>query len=442
MPTFQKVAPESYELCIRTLFSLGRFGIKPGLETINHLLEKTGNPHKQFRSVHIAGTNGKGSTAAFTSSILISSGIKTGLFTSPHLVRFNERISINNVFIPDSEVVELFNRIKKADTHERPATFFEYATAMAFLYFAENNAEIAVIEAGMGGRLDCTNAVFPEVSVITDVSIDHEQYLGNSLSGIASEKAGIIKHGIPVVTSSRNETVLEIIERKASENNSGFYSIDCDFSLVSDGSGRLSYSGISGEIIRDVKIGLKGDHQIDNAALCLAVCGIIGICDKRITPESSRRGLADAKWPGRLEYVSMNPDIILDGAHNPDAAEKLAAYLEKNYGSSRKITFITGMMADKDQTETLRHLVPIAHRIIFTSSDSHRAENPENLKKTAEKISGFNVEIIVISDLKKAVSFCVDNSGQGDVICITGSLYIAGEAKAFFENRRHQTAPN
>lgn len=442
MTVMENNPEDSYERCIRELFSLGRFGIKPGLDVISHLLAKLGNPQNHFRSVHIAGTNGKGSTAAFTSSILISSGIRTGLFTSPHLVRFNERITIDGVQIADSEVVDIYVRVKMADTYERPATFFEYATAMAFLYFAENGVETAVVEAGMGGRLDCTNVIYPEVSVITSVSMDHEYYLGNTLSEIASEKSGIIKNGIPVVTSSRNEIVLEILEKTASEKKACFYALDRDFRLVPDGSSGLLYSGVSGEKIRCTGIGLKGGHQIDNAALSLAVCGILGVNDRRITPETSSLGIAAAEWPGRLEYVRFNPDIILDGAHNPDSAEKLANYLRQQYSGRIKLTMIIGMMADKDQSETLRHLAGVADRIIFTSSGSHRAETPENLRNLTENIPGFRSEVYLFSDVRQALTFCIDNSEMEEVICIAGSLYIVGEAKAFFEDRKHQTAPN
>ncbi|WP_027358317.1 bifunctional folylpolyglutamate synthase/dihydrofolate synthase [Desulforegula conservatrix] len=428
---------QAYYKCIQTLFSLGRFGIKPGLETIRHLLEKLGSPEKKIKSVHIAGTNGKGSTASSIASILSASGIKTGLFTSPHLIRFNERISINGEHISDSEVVEFYEKVKQADTGERPATFFEYATAMAFCFFAENGVEYAVIETGMGGRLDATNTITPCASIITTISKDHESFLGNTISSIASDKSGIIKTGVPVITGVRNREALKVIENEAEGSNSFLLKIDTDFSLIRSPDSSYYYKGNNNDFIGNIEIRLNGDHQIDNTALCIAACNILK--DQRITKNSIRNGLKLVSWPGRLEYVSKNPFIILDGAHNPEATEKLCTYL-KTMHRDKPVLFIIGMMKDKDHTQSLKPIAGLNPRIIITESKSLRAEKAEELGSFLKE--SFGITSTVIPDLPEAIKKGLSTKNPEEIICITGSLYIVGEAKAFFNNTDFQTAPN
>ncbi len=432
MPTFQKVAPESYELCIRTLFSLGRFGIKPGLETINHLLEKTGNPHKQFRSVHIAGTNGKGSTAAFTSSILISSGIKTGLFTSPHLVRFNERISINNVFIPDSEVVELFNRIKKADTHERPATFFEYATTMAFLYFAENNAEIAVIEAGMGGRLDCTNAVFPEVSVITDVSIDHEQYLGDTLEKIASEKAGIIKPHVPVYYAQTTEESDSVIEKEAKKRGSFCKKIGKDaYEILGIEDKHIAFSCLNDYYGTTTwKLNNIGLYQPHNALLAMEV--MRGLFGENGHPHLWKEALEAVRWRGRMEEVL--PGVYVDGAHNISAVKAFAETVEKA-GFADAVLF--SAVRDKDYEEMIKYLCEHTEAAcyIVTQIEDARGTRADELGVVFRKYTDKPVR--VIGSVKDAFEYAVSSRRGGNVYCL-GSLYLTGMIEGYLGSRENQ----
>jgi len=427
----------SYDKCIKTLFGLGRFGIKPGLKTIRHLLKQLGSPEQKFKSIHIAGTNGKGSTASNIASILTASGIKTGLFTSPHLIRFNERISVNGLQIADPEVVEFYKKVKQADTEEQSATFFEYATAMAFCFFAEKGIEYAVTETGMGGQLDATNIITPRVSVITTISMDHESFLGNTIEEIAADKSGIIKHQTPVITGVRNHEALKIIETAADGNNSDLLKIDSDFCLVPDKSGSYSYSCKNHGAIDNIQISLNGDHQIDNAALSIATCAILE--DKRITHDSVRNGLNSVSWPGRLEYISRNPWIILDGAHNPDAAEKLSEYLKTKH-KNKKICVIVGMMKDKDIAGSLLPIAGVSSRVIVTESKSPRAEKAEVLGNFFKK--HFGITPHVIPDLPAAINYALSSGRSDELVCITGSLYIAGEAKAFFEKKKFQTAPN
>lgn len=426
-----------YDTCIETLFSLGRFGIKPGLEIIRHLLKELGNPQKEFRSIHIAGTNGKGSTAAGIASILQASEIKTGLFTSPHLIRFNERIRIGDTQITDEEVVELYIRVKKADTGERPATFFEYATAMAFCYFADKKVEYAVIEAGMGGRLDSTNIITPCASIITNVSMDHESFLGSNIRQIAYDKSGIIKTGVPLITGSKNPEVLEIFETETRKNNSKLFILGRDFNFTKDQRASLEFIGIQKNAIDGLEINLSGDHQIENMALSIAACRMLK--EPRINDSSIKKGASNVLWPGRLEHINKNPDIILDGAHNPDAAEKLSKHLQE-YHNGNKICLIIGMMKDKDQSETLKFFSEIASRVIATESKSPRAEKAENIDAIFKK--EFGVPSIPIPDIGEAIEYAVNSATIDEMICITGSLYIVGEAKAFFQNQTFQTAPN
>jgi len=428
---------QAYYKCIQTLFSLGRFGIKPGLETIRHLLEKLGSPENKFKSVHIAGTNGKGSTASSLASILSASGIKTGLFTSPHLIRFNERISINGEHISDSEVVEFYEKVKQADTGERPATFFEYASAMAFCFFAENGVEYAVIETGMGGRLDATNTITPCASIITTISMDHESFLGNTIKSIASDKSGIIKTGVPVITGVRNHEALKIIENEANGSNSCLLKIDTDFSLIQGSDSSYFYKDNNNDLIGNIEIGLNGDHQIDNTALCIAACKTLK--DQRITKNSIRNGLKLVSWPGRLEYISKSPLIILDGAHNPEATEKLCDYL-KTVHKDQPVLFIIGMMKDKDHTQSLKPIAEMNPKIIVTESKSPRAEKAGELGSFLKK--SFGITSNVIPDLPEAIKKGLSTKKAEEIICITGSLYIVGEAKAFFNNTDFQTAPN
>lgn len=426
-----------YDACIDILFSLGRFGIKPGLEIMEHILDKLGNPEKKFKSIHIAGTNGKGSTASTLASIISASEIKAGLFTSPHLIKFNERIKIDGVQISDNEVVETYERVKEADTGNRPATFFEYATAMAFLLFAEKNVEIAVIEAGMGGRLDSTNVITPCACVITNISMDHEAFLGDSIRAIAKDKSGIIKQGIPVITGVRNTDALKIIEHECAEKGAILLRKGYEFDLIKGKNEVLLYKEKEKEIIADIEVGLKGDHQLENTSLAIATSRMIR--DNRITAQTLRKGIRNTIWPGRLETVHHNPEIILDGAHNPEAAERLACHIKKYY-PDKTVCLIIGMMKDKDMSGTLSHLSSVSSKIITTESKSPRAAKAKEL--AALFSIEFHFDAVPISDLPQAIEFAMGAAEKDELICITGSLYIVGEAKAFFEGSDFQTAPN
>ncbi len=439
----------SYQKCLDEMYGLGRFGIKLGMETTEGILDALGSPEKKFKSIHIAGTNGKGSIASYIASILCAAGFKTGLYTSPHLVKFNERFVINNCEVSDDDVVEAYLAVKQADTGERKATFFELATAMGFYLFGREDVEWAVIETGMGGRLDATNVLKPEVSVISNLSIEHTMYLGNTIEKIAMEKGGIIKEKIPVVSGVTQNAALSILKKTAERKNSPFYLYGRDFTTdvasITAGTDLTCSSGISFDYNgiknrwKGLKTGLKGDHQTGNAALALAAVEIAltgnepdffpitGRCtDSAQMEKIVRKGLIETTWPGRLEYIMEKPVVILDGAHNLDAAENLGRYLKEKV-KCRHLTMVIGILDDKPCESMLKFLTASADRIVFTKAAIDRSLEPVVLKEYAMKIT--KAEIIIIDDVAEAVDFAVKNSSDRDAVCVAGSLYVAGEAR-------------
>ncbi|MBF0469284.1 MAG: bifunctional folylpolyglutamate synthase/dihydrofolate synthase [Desulfamplus sp.] len=460
----------SYAQCLKEMFALGRFGIKLELETIADILNRLGSPEKKFYSIHIAGTNGKGSIASYIASILASFGCKTGLYTSPHLIKFNERFCINGSMVSDEDIVESYLAVKKADTGDRKATFFEISTAMAFYLFARENVEWAVIETGMGGRLDATNVLKPAITVISNISIEHTEYLGDTLEQITAEKGGIIKPQTPLVTGVNQESALTVLHQIADKNSAPVYVFEKDFSIIMESEpgeeqsvnpesrnpfgseqtgSTFTYKGIN-SIWKKMETRLPGQHQLCNAALALAACELLidqNICGlkNRCNPaqESIKKGLAATTWPGRLEYILQKPMVVIDGAHNLDAAENLGKYLKKNYRrrhnrpdnndllyderSQNKLTMIIGILNDKPYKEMLTHLIASADRVIFTKANIDRSIDPEVLKDFAVSVA--NSEIITIENVGKAVEYAIQGASENDCICIAGSLYVAGEAR-------------
>ncbi len=426
----------SYHQCLEQMFSLGRFGIKLEMDTVTGILKRLGSPEKTFRCIHVAGTNGKGSIASTIAAVLQASGISTGLYTSPHLIHFNERFAVNGIPVSDDEIVDAYLAVKAADTGKRQATFFELATAMGFYLFALKKVQWAVIETGMGGRLDATNVLAPAVSIITNISIEHTDYLGNTLAEIAGEKAGIIKPGVPVITGVTQDEALSVITRTAREKDAPLYLMGKNFSttrITSSGpASRFDYQGMTLSL-KDLNTPLPGNHQINNSAMALATCELLLIPGQNnplppaISPETIRRGLATTKWPGRLEYILQNPPVILDGAHNLHAAENLARFL-KEEGKAPHLTLVLGILNDKPYKKMLEHLVPKADRIIFTRPKINRNLDPKILLKLSKKLT--RVEMCVIDDVGKAVSHAIDTAPKNGTVCVAGSLYVAGEARA------------
>ncbi|MCG2751304.1 MAG: bifunctional folylpolyglutamate synthase/dihydrofolate synthase [Desulfobacteraceae bacterium] len=413
-----------YQACLDEMFGLARFGIVLGLDTIRKILSEIGNPQEGYSCIHIAGTNGKGSIASSLSTILLMAGYKVGLYTSPHLVRFNERICINNIPISDEEVVESYLEVKNADTGPRKATFFEITTAMALLKFKKSKVDWAIIETGMGGKLDATNVLFPKVSIISNISLEHQDYLGKTIAKISGEKAGIIKPKVPVVTGVKQKSAVAILEKVAKENHAPLYRLGEAFHIRRNRNQTFNYNGLD-QKAEHLKTSLAGKHQADNAALVLAACEVLSREGVRIPFETIRNGIENNQWPGRLEVVSRNPLVILDGAHNLAAAKLLGRYLSELPGHP-DLTLVIGILDDKPYEAMLRELLPVCKKVILTSPKIDRALPVEKLFAVAEKLHG---KIEMIKDVEEAVFHAMDQATAGEAVCIAGSLYVVGEAK-------------
>ena len=418
----------TYASCLKAMYGLRRFGIILGLATIRSILNALGDPQNNFYSIHVAGTNGKGSVAAALSSILQQSGYRVGLYTSPHLVRFNERICINNRQISNDAVVKSYQAVQKAHLGNRTPTFFELTTAMAFYEFARRRVDWAVIETGMGGRLDATNVIDPVISIITNVSMEHRAYLGNTLARIAREKAGIIKQATPVVTAIKQRQAKSVIQRIAGKKSAPLYMLGKNFKVRRQPAGGFSYYGIE-NTWHDMHTALQGHYQVENAALAIAACELLNKNHTSISQQSIRDGLIKTSWPGRLEIVSEHPMIILDGAHNLMAARELAKFLGNNL-AQRSITLVVGILDDKPYQSMLKSLLPVCSRVIVTRAKTGRALDPLRLFETAKKTLS---DVRIVSDVAQAFTQAVAEADFNDVICIAGSLYVVGEAKAAIE---------
>ncbi|MDQ1330065.1 MAG: dihydrofolate synthase / folylpolyglutamate synthase [Thermodesulfobacteriota bacterium] len=423
---------KNYNDCLDSMYGLRRFGIKLGLSTIKNILSALGNPQNNYSCIHVAGTNGKGSVASALAAILQEAGYKTGLFTSPHLVTFNERIQINCRLISNKNVVESFNAVKNVHRGSREPTFFEFSTAMAFHEFSKEKVDWAVIETGMGGRLDATNIIKPAISIVTNISIEHKAYLGNTIEKFAGEKGGIIKRGTPVITGAKQKDAVCVLKNIAAKKRAPFYLLGESFKTRKNKNGSFTYHGMK-KVWPDMRTGLSGVHQIENAALVLAACEILG--EKINLPvERIRSGLFKNRWPGRLEVVSSSPCVILDGAHNLDAARTLSKFISKEF-NGRKITVIAGMLDDKPYPAMLKSILSVCSRAILTKPAIDRALEPETLYEAAK---GIVKNIKIIPDVKSAIDYAVKTASNDEVIFITGSLYVVGEAKAIFSNLTFQ----
>jgi dihydrofolate synthase / folylpolyglutamate synthase len=394
----------TYGDAIKFLYGLQLFGANFGLETTRKLAESSGSPHERFRFVHVAGTNGKGSTCAMLESIYRAAGLSVGLFTSPHLISFRERIQIQRRLISETEVVTEVSAIEKLlgqfpkDTHP---TFFEVVTIMALRYFAAEKCDLVIWETGLGGRLDATNIVTPLASVITNVELDHEKWLGQTIEQIAAEKAGIIKPGVPVVTAAR-EPALSVIAKTARANGASLH--------------------VTNDPVKDLELSLPGDHQRLNAALAIAT--VRALQDQIPVPETAiRKGLAEVSWPGRLQVIKRNDQTaLLDGAHNPAGAEALRDALHEHFPNTSR-TLILGIMGDKDCPTICNILAPLAHRIIACRISSARGADPARL---AELCRAANPNAQVTS--AESIEAALESAARDPFLIITGSLHFIGHA--------------
>ena len=390
-----------YSEAIQFLYGLQVFGARPGLESTFELAALIGNPQERLRFIHVAGTNGKGSTCAMLESIYRAAGLRVGLFTSPHLVSFRERIQVNRQLIPEADIVRLVAELRGLP-RQASATLFEFTTVMALKFFAEHACDLVIWETGLGGRLDATNIATPLASVITNIAFDHQQWLGDTLEKIAAEKAGIIKPGIPVVTAVDEPSALAVIETIACERQAP-----------------LTHS--QGAVMPDLP--LAGAHQKLNAALALAT---VEVLQKRIpvAENAIHAGLAGVEWPGRLQLIQKTngQKILLDGAHNLAGAEVLREALEQNF-PAKKRTLILGILQDKNWREICRQIAPLAGKIIAVPVASERTANPAELAAEC-RAANPAAEMAVAQSLQEALQA----SSGDDFVVVTGSLYLAGEA--------------
>jgi dihydrofolate synthase/folylpolyglutamate synthase len=415
-----------YEQCLSNLFALHRFGIKLGLDTIEKILSDIGRPQQDFKCIHIAGTNGKGSVAALLSTILEAAGYCVGRYTSPHLERFNERICINSKPIDDQAVIAAHDRVRCVQNLKRQPTFFEYTTAMAFYEFSRCKVDWGIVETGMGGRLDATNVVSPALCIITNISLEHRLYLGDTIAAICSEKAGIIKSGIPVITGVTQKAAREVIHKVAQHQNAPVYLKGRDFRCRRSAEPAFNYYGVN-NTWPDLELGLSGAHQVDNAALALAACEILTETHLADLPlQAVRQGIKRASWPGRLEIACDRPHLILDGAHNLMAARVLARHLRRHY-QNRNICLVVGVLNDKPCESILKDLSASCGRAVITQPAIDRAIPADRLAAVAKN---YFSQIKVIPNVAQAVEFAIQSSKAEDVICVAGSLYVVGEAKA------------
>ena len=417
----------SYEDAVAYLFGLQKYGIKFGLSKTSNLLEAFGNPHLRQKYIHIAGTNGKGSVAAMLEAILMKSGLKVALYSSPHLVRFTERFRIDGKEIHPGQVADLVRDLKRVVDPTQPPTFFEVTTAMALIYFAREKPDISIMEVGMGGRLDATNVIRPVASAITNISLEHQSFLGPSLTDIAGEKAGIIKPGIDLVTAATQSQVIKVFSETCKRRKAPFWRIGREIRYRRNGA-KLNYYGL-GRIERDLELGLVGKHQVRNAALALAVVELLEKRGFTVSSGHIREGLKETRWPGRMQVVSQKPLIILDGAHNPDAMRILVNSMRDAFQWKRLI-LVLGVMGDKDIPKIINRIVPIADYIIYTRPEYYRAAEPQVLMNEA---GPFGKKGEVIPTIPEALNKAKDRSGPGDVILVTGSLFTVGEAIACLE---------
>jgi dihydrofolate synthase/folylpolyglutamate synthase len=444
----------NYEQAVRYLLSLGRELAAPaqpaaakfGLENISALAAHFGEPQRAYPAAHIAGTNGKGSTAAFLESILRHAGHRTGLNTSPHLERINERIRIDEREIPDDDFAAVLSSIERAieemlaaGTLRAHPTYFECITAMAFLYFAEQRVDFAVFEVGLGGRLDATNIVHPAVSIITNIDFDHENFLGHSLSAIANEKAGIIKSGVPVIMAPQWPGALAVIRERAEQCGSPLIATAVRYRVEApsfeQGMARAVVVEADSNWRVRIALPLAGRFQLQNAVNAIAAARLLDLHGVHVSDQAIADGIAATRWPGRIEKLQTRPEAYLDGAHNPAAARELAAFLEQNF-AGRRVILVYGALRDKAVDEVAGALFPHAAEVIFTEPQTTRAISAAQL---AEITGHHAARYEVVPDAAQAVSLAAEHAGDDGVVFVTGSLYLVGQVRhdwAFASGRK------
>jgi len=427
-----------YRDALDYLYSLTNSGIKLGLENTSKLLKHFGNPQLGTRTIHISGTNGKGSTAAITESILRNSGLKTGLYTSPHLLDFRERIQINRILIEKDKATELILKIKEAvDKINVPITFFEFGTVMAFLYFKEQQTDVNILEVGLGGRLDATNLCKAEISIITSISRDHIEYLGKDLKQIAFEKASIIKEGGTVFAHLPDEEIFNVVNSLAESRAASIFRLSNDFEVTqiecSRGSQTFNFYDKSIQF-KNLKLALMGQFQTQNAGLAIAAC----LKFLESSKESEiRKGLENVYWEGRLEVVSDSPTVVLDCAHNVASVRNMTLEVCKNIDFDRCFV-ILGLMKDKEVDNIIEILSQFGDLFFLIQVNPPRGETTEKLK---EKLNKYNKPVQVSISVSDALQAAKELAKPKDLVCITGSIFTVAEAKKCFQHEKNLTNP-
>ena len=430
----------TYEDAIEWLYNLQWFGIKLGLEKIKCLLGLLRNPQNDYKFIHVGGTNGKGSVCTMVGSILQEAGYKTGVNTSPHLIEFTERITVNGEQISREDVTRLIAMIKPMveqivqETELEHPTYFEVVTAIALKYFAEQNVEFVVLEVGLGGTYDATNIVMPLVSVITPVSLDHTDMLGTTLTSVAENKAGIIKQNGILVTDNDNEEVMKVIESTCQAKSCRLFKVgnDVNFEIVrSDLNGSVFNINGLHDTYGNMIIPIIGDYQVANAATAVAAVELLREHNITIAVDAVRDGLANIKWPGRLEILQISPYVVVDCAHNPSAARALKANLKKF--EFERLILIIGMCEEKDIKGYFDELVPEADEVIVTRAQIHRAAEPATICSDVEKLKN---DVIIQPTVQASIDYAMNKLvTKKDLICITGSIFIVAEARELMLNK-------
>lgn len=419
--------------------------IKLGLDAMRSFLARVDQPDKKLRFIHVAGTNGKGSVSVSLLTVLREAGYRVGLYTSPHLSNVRERFRVNEDYISEEAFACHASRIIEA-LGDDTITYFEFTTALAMLWFAESDLDVVILETGLGGRMDATNVVVPMVSVITSISMDHEAYLGTTITEVAGEKAGIIKENIPVVAAGGSPEIVDVLTRTAGERHAPLYLLGRDFSYSGESNDNWDWkSGTKelGEDIAGLQCTMRGAYQRENGSLCLATLKILAAQGFEASDEQIRNGLTKVRWPGRLEYlvldrlnreqlpVSSVPGksivrYLLDGAHNPEGVKNMSLTLANEY-HYRNIVLVWGAMVDKDIGAGLREVLPLAAKVILTRPEGERSAEPEQLAACLPE--DYGVEVLMERDVVKALSQAEQIATQEDLIVVAGSLYLVGAVR-------------
>ncbi|KXG73641.1 bifunctional folylpolyglutamate synthase/dihydrofolate synthase [Thermotalea metallivorans] len=424
----------NYEEALDYIHGIYKFGSKLGLENILYLLNLMGNPHQGLKVIHVAGTNGKGSTCAYISSVLAAQGYKVGLYTSPYLEEFTERIRVNGVNIPKEELAEITafvkEKVEEMLSHgKNHPTEFEVVTAIGFEYFQRQAVDYLVLEVGLGGRGDSTNVIdHPMVSVITPIDFDHMDYLGDTLDKIAYEKAGIIKKNCPVVTYPQKPEALKVIEDVCGQLDAplSIAPVDSVEVLRYDDAGQCFHGPYGEEKLEKLRISMLGEHQIQNAVVALTALHVLEkVHHVPISKEALYKGFQKANWPGRLEVMGRKPTVIIDGAHNVHGMKSLAKAIRTLY-KDRRIILAMGMLGDKDVEGMLQEILPLADQVIVTKPKNPRAMEPDKL---LQRMAPYQKEAIKKEDIGEAVEEAMKLASQEDVVIFCGSLYMIGDVR-------------